>query len=70
MKSALMASMYMGISPGNVGTMNYLDAYRRESQRDFGDGALLHRLVIRHRVRVAWLVDGRDDGRRLRCAGR
>jgi hypothetical protein len=29
----------MGISPGNVGTMDYLDVYRRESQRDFGDGA-------------------------------
>jgi len=38
-KSALLASMFMGISPGNVGTMNYLDAYRRESQRDFADGA-------------------------------
>jgi hypothetical protein len=39
MKSALLASMYMGVSPGNVGTMNYLDVYRRESQRDFADGA-------------------------------
>ena len=29
----------MGISPGNVGSMNYLDVYRRESQRDFADGA-------------------------------
>lgn len=38
-RSALLASMYMGISPGNVGTMNYLDVYRRESQRDFADGA-------------------------------
>jgi hypothetical protein len=38
-KSALLASMFMGISPGNVGSMNYLDAYRRESQRDFADGA-------------------------------
>jgi Domain of unknown function (DUF4450) len=37
-KSALLASMYMGISPGNVGTMNYLDVYRREAQRDFADG--------------------------------
>lgn len=36
-KSALLASMYMGISPGNVGSMNYLDVYRRESQRDFAD---------------------------------
>lgn len=38
-KGALLASMYMGISPGNVGTMDYLDVYRRESQRDFGDSA-------------------------------
>jgi hypothetical protein len=38
-RSALLASMYMGISPGNVGTMNYLDVYRRESQRDFADGS-------------------------------
>jgi Domain of unknown function (DUF4450) len=38
-KGAILASMYMGISPGNVGTMQYLDAYRRESQRDFGDSA-------------------------------
>lgn len=39
MKSALLASMFMGICPGNVGAMNYLDVYRRESQRDFADGA-------------------------------
>jgi len=38
-RSAFLASMFMGISPGNVGTMNYLDVYRRESQRDFSDGA-------------------------------
>jgi Domain of unknown function (DUF4450) len=38
-RSALLASMYMGTAPGNVGTMNYLDVYRRESQRDFADGA-------------------------------
>jgi hypothetical protein len=37
-KSALLASMFMGICPGNVGTLNYLDVYRRESQRDFADG--------------------------------
>ncbi len=37
-KSALLASMFMGICPGNVGSMNYLDVYRRESQRDFADG--------------------------------
>ncbi|MGO4379172.1 DUF4450 domain-containing protein [Pseudoduganella sp. RAF19] len=46
-KSALLASMYMGISPGNVGTMNYLDVYRRESQRDFADGAgVLSRALV------------------------
>jgi hypothetical protein len=39
MKSALLASMYMGICPGNVGSMSYLDVYRRESQRDFADPA-------------------------------
>ncbi len=38
-KGALLASQYMGISPGNAGSMNYLDVYRRESQRDFGDSA-------------------------------
>jgi hypothetical protein len=38
LRSAILASMYMGIAPGNVGTMNYLDVYRRESQRDFADG--------------------------------
>lgn len=38
LKSALLASMYMGICPGNVGSMDYLDVYRRESQRDFADG--------------------------------
>jgi len=37
-KGALLASMFMGISPGNVGAMDYLDVYRRESQRDFADG--------------------------------
>jgi len=38
-RSALLASMYMGTCPGNVGSMNYLDVYRRESQRDFADGS-------------------------------
>lgn len=46
-KSALLASMFMGISPGNVGTMNYLDVYRREAQRDFADGSgILSRALI------------------------
>jgi len=30
LKSSLLASMYMGVCPGNVGSMNYLDVYRRE----------------------------------------
>ncbi|PTY08898.1 hypothetical protein DB347_01775 [Opitutaceae bacterium EW11] len=37
-KGSLLAAMYLGISPGNVGSMSYLDVYRRESQRDFADG--------------------------------
>ncbi|HET9396062.1 MAG TPA: hypothetical protein VFO36_08395, partial [Nitrospiraceae bacterium] len=46
-KSALLASMYMGISPGNVGSMNYLDVYRREAQRDFADGAgVMSRAIV------------------------
>ena len=47
LKSSLLASMFMGISPGNVGSMNYLDVYRRESQRDFADGSgVLSRAVV------------------------
>jgi hypothetical protein len=47
LKSALLASMYLGISPGNVGSMNTLDVYRRESQRDFADGSgVLSRAVV------------------------
>jgi hypothetical protein len=47
LKGSLVASMFMGISPGNVGTMNYLDVYRRESQRDFGDGSgVLSRALV------------------------
>jgi hypothetical protein len=38
-KGAMLASQYMGITPGNVGTMQFLDVNRRESQSDFGDGA-------------------------------
>jgi Domain of unknown function (DUF4450) len=46
-KGALLASMYMGICPGNVGSMNYLDVYRRESQRDFADPAgVLSRALV------------------------
>lgn len=46
-KGALLASMYMGITPGNVGTMDYLDVYRRESQSDFGDSAgIMSRAII------------------------
>jgi hypothetical protein len=39
LKGSLLAAMFMGISPGNVGSMSYLDVYRRESQRDFADGS-------------------------------
>ncbi len=47
LKSSLLASMFMGVSPGNVGSMNYLDVYRRESQRDFADGSgVLSRAII------------------------
>jgi hypothetical protein len=46
-KGSILAAMFMGISPGNVGTMSYLDVYRRESQRDFGDGAgVLSRAIV------------------------
>lgn len=38
-RASLLASLYMGICPGNIGSMNYLDAYRGESQRDFADGS-------------------------------
>jgi hypothetical protein len=38
-RSSLIASLYMGVCPGNIGSMNYLDAYRGESQRDFADGS-------------------------------
>jgi hypothetical protein len=47
LKSSLLASMYMGISPGDVGSMNYLDVYRREAQRDFADGGgVLSRALV------------------------
>jgi hypothetical protein len=46
-KSALLASMFMGICPGNVGSMNYLDVHRRESQRDFADGSgVMSRAIV------------------------
>lgn len=46
-RSSILASMFMGITPGNVGTLNYLDVYRRESQRDFADGAgVLSRALV------------------------
>jgi len=38
-RASLLASLYMGVCPGNIGSMNYLDAYRGESQRDFADGS-------------------------------
>lgn len=46
-RGSLLASMYMGITPGNVGTLDLLDVYRRESQTDFGDGAgTLSRAIV------------------------
>ncbi|NGZ86741.1 DUF4450 domain-containing protein [Duganella sp. SAP-35] len=46
-KGAVLASLYMGITPGNIGTMNYLDVYRREAQRDFADGAgVMSRMLV------------------------
>ena len=46
-KGSLLACMYMGASPGNVGSMSYLDVYRRESQRDFADGSgVLSRALV------------------------
>ncbi|HWU81698.1 MAG TPA: hypothetical protein VN158_16730, partial [Caulobacter sp.] len=38
-KSGFLASMFMGVSPGNMGTLAWPDVYRRESQRDFADSA-------------------------------
>lgn len=47
LKGAILASQYLGITPGNLGTMTYLDVYRRESQRDFGDSAgTLSRAIV------------------------
>lgn len=47
LRGSVIASMYMGICPGNVGSMNYLDVHRRESQRDFADGGgVLSRAVV------------------------
>ena len=46
-KGSVLAAMFMGISPGNVGSMSYLDVYRRESQRDFADGSgVLSRALV------------------------
>ena len=36
-KSAVLDAMYLGLCPGNLGMTSALDAYRGESQRDFGD---------------------------------
>lgn len=46
-RGSLLASFYMGIAPGNIGSLNYLDTYRREAQRDFADGAgVMSRTVV------------------------
>jgi hypothetical protein len=36
-KGCLLASMFLGLSPGNAGAMTLYDTARGESQRDFGD---------------------------------
>ncbi len=47
LKGALLDSMYLGISPGNVGMSTWYDVNRRESQRDFGDGiGTLSRTIV------------------------
>jgi hypothetical protein len=38
-KAAILDSMFQGLCPGNVGMCTGNDVYRRESQRDFADGA-------------------------------
>ncbi|MDC7675800.1 DUF4450 domain-containing protein [Asticcacaulis machinosus] len=46
-RGGILASFFMGIAPGNVGSLNYLDVYRRESQRDFADGSgVMSRTVV------------------------
>lgn len=37
-KGAVLDSLFLGACPGNLGMATGLDVYRRESQRDFGDG--------------------------------
>ncbi|MBI2513045.1 MAG: DUF4450 domain-containing protein [Opitutae bacterium] len=37
-RGALLDSMFLGACPGNAGMTTALDVYRREAQRDFGDG--------------------------------
>ena len=46
-QGSFVAAMFMGITPGNVGSMSFLDVYRRESQRDFADGSgVLSRALV------------------------
>ncbi len=47
LKGCLLDSMYLGLCPGDAGTMTYYDANRGEAQRDFGDdiGALARTFV-------------------------
>jgi hypothetical protein len=37
-KGAVLDSLYLGACPGNIGMATGFDVYRREAQRDFGDG--------------------------------
>ncbi|MFT4089167.1 MAG: DUF4450 domain-containing protein [Asticcacaulis sp.] len=46
-RGSILGSFFMGIAPGNVGSLNYLDVYRRESQRDFADGiGVMSRTIV------------------------
>ncbi len=47
LRASAIVSMFTGISPGNVGSLNSYDVYRRESMRDFADGSgVMSRAVV------------------------
>jgi hypothetical protein len=47
LKGAVLDSMYLGLCPGNLAMCSWLDANRREAQRDFADGVgMLPRAII------------------------
>ena len=55
-KGELIASMFLGLCPGNVGAMTTYDAARGEAQRDFGDA-----IGINSRALVEGLFGVRPD---------